>query len=38
MTWAVAWRPFAERDLTDRAARIARDNIDAGFAFAAKRR
>ncbi len=29
MTWAVAWRPLAERDLIDCAAHIAQDNIDA---------
>ena len=33
MTWAVAWRPLAERDLTDCAAHIAQDNIDAALRF-----
>ena len=33
MTWAVAWRPAAERDLTDCAAYIAEDNIDAALRF-----
>lgn len=33
MTWAVAWRPLAERDLTDCAAHIAQDNVDAALRF-----
>ncbi len=33
MTWAVAWRPLAERDLIDCAAHIAQDNIDAALRF-----
>jgi toxin ParE1/3/4 len=33
MTWAVAWRPLAERDLIDCAANIAQDNIDAALRF-----
>ena len=33
MTWAVAWRPLAERDLTDCAAYIAEDNVDAALRF-----
>jgi plasmid stabilization system protein ParE len=31
MTWAVAWRPLAERDLIDCAAHIAQDNTDAAL-------
>jgi toxin ParE1/3/4 len=33
MTWSVAWRPLAERDLIDCAAHIAQDNIDAAVRF-----
>jgi toxin ParE1/3/4 len=33
MTWAVAWRSLAERDLTECAAHIAQDNIDAAVRF-----
>ena len=33
MTWAVAWRPLAERDLIDCAAHIAQDNTDAAVRF-----
>lgn len=33
MTWSVAWRPLAERDLIDGAAHIAQDNIDAAVRF-----
>ena len=33
MTWAVAWRPLAERDLIECAAHIAQDNIDAAVRF-----
>lgn len=33
MTWAVAWRPLAERDLIDCAAHIAQDNTDAALRF-----
>jgi toxin ParE1/3/4 len=33
VTWAVAWRPAAERDLISGAAHIAEDNIDAALRF-----
>ena len=33
MTWAVAWRPAAERDLAACAAYIAEDNVDAALRF-----
>jgi len=33
VTWAVAWRPVAEGDLTDCAAYIAEDNVDAALRF-----
>ena len=33
MTWAVAWRPAAERDLASCAAYIAEDNLDAALRF-----
>ena len=33
MSWAVAWRPLAERDLIDCAAHIAQDNTDAALRF-----
>jgi plasmid stabilization system protein ParE len=33
MTWAVAWRPLAERDLIDCAAHIAQDNTNAALRF-----
>jgi plasmid stabilization system protein ParE len=33
MTWAVAWRPLAERDLIDCAAHIAQDNIEVALRF-----
>lgn len=33
MTWAVAWRPLAERDFTECAAHIAQDNTDAALRF-----
>jgi plasmid stabilization system protein ParE len=33
MTWAVAWRPLAERDFTECTAHIAQDNADAALRF-----
>ena len=33
MTWAVAWRPLAERDFTECTAHIAQDNTDAALRF-----
>jgi toxin ParE1/3/4 len=33
VTWVVAWRPAAERDLTVCAAYIAEDNVDAALRF-----
>jgi plasmid stabilization system protein ParE len=33
VTWTVAWRPLAERDLIECAAHIAQDNTDAALRF-----
>jgi toxin ParE1/3/4 len=33
MTWAVAWRPLAERDFTECTAHIAQDNTEAALRF-----
>jgi plasmid stabilization system protein ParE len=33
MTWAVAWRPLAERDFTECTAHIAQDNTVAALRF-----